>query len=72
MAIQREFYGERADGVKLYRTFSDSGKVICQTETGVLLDEAVDVEGAEFTYTETDVQITHPDGGAPENDERNQ
>ena len=72
MAIQREFYGERADGVKLYRTFSNDGRMICQTETGVLLDEAVDVEGANFTYTETDVQITHPDGSAPENDERNQ
>ncbi len=67
MAIQREFYGERADGVKLYRTFSDDGRMIRQNETGVLLDEAVDVEGANFTYTETDVQITHP-----ENDERNQ
>jgi len=57
MSIQREFYGERADGVKLYRTFSDSGKVICQTETGILFDEAVDVEDAAFTYSETDAEI---------------
>ena len=53
MAIQREFYGERADCVKLYRTFSDDGKVIRQNETGIIYDEAVDVENAAFTYTET-------------------
>ncbi len=53
MAIKREFFSERADGVKLYRTFSDDGKVIRQNETGEELDEAVDVETAEYTYTET-------------------
>lgn len=57
MAIQREFFGERADGVKLYRTFSDAGKVIRQNETGEELDEAVDVETAEYTYMETDRNI---------------
>ena len=57
MAIQREFYGERADGVKLYRTFSDGGKVIRQNETGILFDEAVDVEDAAFTYSETGEDI---------------
>ena len=57
MAIQREFYGERADGVKLYRTFSDGGKVIRQNETGIPFDEAVDVEDAAFTYSETDTEI---------------
>ena len=72
MAIQREYFCERADGVKLYRTFSDGDKVIRQNETGVLLDEAVDVEDAKYTYTETDVQITYLDNGAPGNDERNQ
>ena len=59
MAIQREFYGERADGVKLYRTFSDDGRMICQTETGVLLEEAVDVEEATFTYAESGEPIPH-------------
>lgn len=57
MAIQREFYGERADGVKLYRTFSDAGKIIRQNETGEELDDAVDVETAEYTYMETDKDI---------------
>lgn len=57
MAIQREFYGERADGVKLYRSFSDAGKIIRQNETGEELDDAVDVETAEYTYMETDKDI---------------
>ena len=59
MAIQREFYGERADGVKLYRTFSDDGRMICQAETGVLLEEAVDVAGATFTYAESGEPIPY-------------
>lgn len=57
MAIQREFFGERSDGVKLFRTFSDAGKVIRQNETGISLDEAVDVETAQFSYTETEEDI---------------
>ena len=54
MAIQREFYGERSDGVKLYRTFSDDGKFIVQTETGAVLEDAVDVEDATYTYAESE------------------
>ena len=57
MAIQREFFGERSDGVKLFRTLSDTGKVIRQNETGISLDEAVDVETAQFSYTETEEDI---------------
>lgn len=57
MAIQREYFEERTDGVKLYRTFSDDGRMIRQNETGALLEEAVDVEGAEFTYTESEEAI---------------
>lgn len=33
--IQREFYTQRKDGVKLYRTYSDAGMMIRQNETGV-------------------------------------
>ena len=44
MAIKRDFYVELADGTKLYRTYSDAGKQIIQNETGVLFDDAVDVE----------------------------
>lgn len=55
--IVTEFYTTREDGVKLYRTYSDEGKVILQNETGVKYEEAIDVEGSEYTYTETDELI---------------
>ena len=52
MAIKKELFGENADGVKLYRTFSDESRKILQVETGIIFDDAVDVENAEFTYSE--------------------
>ena len=52
MAIKKEFCFELADGTKLYRTFSDAGKQILQNETGVIFEDAVDVEGAIFSYSE--------------------
>ena len=55
--IVREFYSTRQDGVNLYRTYSDEGKMIRQNETGVLYDEAIDIEGRGYTYTETDEPI---------------
>ena len=55
--IVRELYVEREDGVKLYKTYSDSGMKIRQDDTDYIYDEAIDVEGTEHTYTETDVPI---------------
>lgn len=55
--IIKEFYKTRTDGVKLYRTYSDEGKKIVQNETGVSYDEAIDVENAPYTYTESDEDI---------------
>lgn len=55
--VRTEFYKTRADGVKLNRTYSDSGKLIRQVETGAEYTEAIDVEGAPFTYEETDTTI---------------
>ena len=55
--IQREFYTQRKDGVKLYRTYSDIGMMIRQNETGAEYAEAIDVEGTAYTYEETDVSI---------------
>lgn len=52
--VIKEFYTTRADGVNLYRTYSDSGLSLLQNETGAIYDEAIDVEGAPYTYTETD------------------
>ena len=59
--IQREFYKQRKDGVKLYRTYSDAGMMIRQNETGVEYAEAIDVEGAPYTYTETETPIETPE-----------
>ena len=59
--IQREFYKQRKDGVKLYRTYSDAGMMIRQNETGVEYTEAIDVEGAPYTYTETETPIETPE-----------
>lgn len=62
--IRREFYTQRKDGVKLYRTYSDAGMMIRQNETGAEYTEAIDVEGASYTYTETETKI--PEDGAPD------
>lgn len=59
--IVREFYRTRKDGVNLYRTYSDEGFYILQNETGVEYDEAIDVEGAPYTYSETDKPIPEPE-----------
>ena len=59
--IQREFYAQRNDGVKLYRTYSDAGMMIRQSETGREYAEAIDVEGASYTYTETETKIKMPE-----------
>lgn len=55
--IVREFYGTRKDGVNLYHTYSDEGVYIVQNETGIEYAEAIDVENAPYTYSETDKPI---------------
>ena len=55
--LRKEFYRTREDGVNLYRTYSDENFMIRQNETGDLYDEAIDVENAPYTYTETDIPI---------------
>lgn len=56
--IQREHYETRSDGVELYRMYSDAGYLIRQAETGAEYDEAIDVDGAPYSYTETDKLVT--------------
>lgn len=55
--IIKEFYRQRKDGVNLYRTFSDKNVLILQNETGIEYEEAIDVENAPYTYSETDKPI---------------
>lgn len=51
--IIKEYYGTRQDGVKLYKTYSDEGKYILQTDTGIIYAEAIDIENAPHEYDET-------------------
>ena len=55
--IKRVFYETREDGVNLYRTFSDEGYKIKQKQTGIIYDEAIDVDFAEYTYEETTEKV---------------
>lgn len=61
------YYMTRSDGVKLFRFAVPNTKTgdkwdspkfkIRQDQTGTLYDEAIDVENAPYTYTETDKPI---------------
>lgn len=56
--IKKEFYRTREDGVNLYRTYTDKNVYIRQEQTGKEYQlEAIDVENAPYTYTETDIPI---------------
>ena len=58
--VKTEFYITRADGVNLYHTYSDNGFRITQN-TGIVYDEAIDIENSDYTYTETDILISPPE-----------
>ena len=45
---------ERADGIKLYFIYSDENVYILQVDTGMIYENAVDVEDSPHTYEETD------------------
>lgn len=47
--IKQEFYD-----VGLIRTYSDAGKRILQTETGLIYDEAIDTVPVRFSYQEVE------------------
>jgi hypothetical protein len=60
--IVKEFYKIREDGVALNRTYSDKGLKIRKVGTDEVYDEAIDIEGAPYTYEETDEPIEdYPD-----------
>jgi hypothetical protein len=61
MAVKKEFHKKRKDGVNLYRTYSDANMKILQNETGKEYIEAIDVEDAPFTYSETETPIDTKD-----------
>ena len=56
--IDTVFYRTREDGANLYRTFTDQNVYIRQEQTGEEYPvEAIDVENAPYTYTETDIPV---------------
>ena len=55
--IIKELYLEKNNGEKLFRTYSDLNLKIRKTETGEIYEEAIDIEGVDYTYKETDEQI---------------
>lgn len=54
--IIKEFLRTRKDGVNLYRHYSDKSVMLRQIETDILYNEPIDIEGAQFTYEETDIK----------------
>ena len=57
MAIIKEFYRTREDGVKLNRTYSDKGYMIKKVGTEEIYDEAIDIETASYEYEETSESV---------------
>ena len=55
--IIKEFYRTRQDGVNLFKTYSDKGVYIQKVGTDEVYDIAIDIEGAYYTYVETDKPI---------------
>lgn len=53
MAIVKEFYQEREDGIKLYRTYSNEDYLIRKVGTEEIYEEAIDVEDSPYEYEET-------------------
>lgn len=53
--IKTEFFIEREDGIKLYKTYSDNEKMnLLQNETGIIYSEAIDIENSGYTYSEVE------------------
>lgn len=70
--IVKEFFKTRKDGVNLYRTYSDINLKIRKVGTEEIYDEAIDIEGAPYTYEETDMPIeTQSEIDAPEEGRNN-
>ena len=61
--ITKEFYETRKDGVNLYRTYSTDELQIRKVGTDEIYDEAIDVDGAPYTYEETDIPIKNEETG---------
>ena len=52
--IVTEFYATRKDGVNLYKTYSDINRYIRKVGTDEVYSEAIDIEGKDYVYEETE------------------
>ena len=57
MAIVKEFYSTRNDGINLFRTYSDEGYQIRKVGTEEVYDEAIDIETSNYKYEETTEKV---------------
>ena len=55
--VVKELFETQENGTKLYRTYSDKNLKIKQIETGIVYDEAVDIESAKYGYEEIEENI---------------
>lgn len=60
--VIKEFHRTRADGVDLYRSYSDKGVKIQKVGTDDIYDEAIDISAAPYTYKETDIPVETIEG----------
>lgn len=61
MAIVKEFYRTRKDGVNLYKIYSDMNLYIHKIGTEEIYAEVVDIENAPYEYKETEEEIKEED-----------
>ncbi len=54
--IKTEFYRTREDGINLYRRYSD--KNVCIAVGDEVYEEAIDIEGVDRGYVETDIPVS--------------
>lgn len=59
--VIRELMRTQEDGANLYRTYSDCGMDLLQVETGCVYGEAIDIEGANYTYQEVEPEVNAED-----------
>lgn len=52
MAVKKEFYKTRADGVQLVRTYSTDGLPLKKKGTSEVYEEAIDISTSKFEYEE--------------------
>ena len=55
--VIKEFFRTREDGINLFISYSDQDFYIIKDGTSEKYENAVDIEGALYTYSETDEKI---------------